>query len=146
VQEWLTLAEIGEIYGASRNGNRARLDRMHKQMRAGSTKEDIETLCKEGTGPHPTQYHRSLVESAFGIPNETDITDAQRRVFQGKGIHTVRASGGTLDDLPRGILASRKLSNSEYWALASEMIACGSGLRIRCITGTDFFRAYRVNA
>jgi hypothetical protein len=138
MHEWIGLREIVNLYAGSTNSCRNRLKKALDQMSATEKGE----MHRPGKGRQGDVYSQALVVEVFGEAPAGRLTPAQMEVFRGKRLAHIKAIGERPEDLPTGVLASRKVGYTEYITLANEMMGTGKGLRIRCITGTDYFNSH----
>jgi hypothetical protein len=133
--QWLTVLDIAAAYGKGVSATRAFLNR---KLKAPEWKEHLKTSYRAGKGRHAAFYSRDFVIAVMGeIPNAT-LSNTEREIFSRDG-PSIKMIGGENGDPITGILASRRRAMNAYNELVDEMTRAQRGLRIRCITGTDFF-------
>ena len=139
--EWLTMTEIVEGYLMSTSTVRS----VFKKRLAKMPPEDRGLAFQGGRGRRGASYRRDFVETALGPMPTEYLTETLRRIF-GKNakLPTVKVSGNEEDNPLAGVLASRKKANSDYNSLVREMVRNHKGLRISCISGTDFFDSHNL--
>ena len=132
----LSISEISDRYQKSAAFVRLKL----KKGLQGLDEQRQKGVWEEGHGRLGHRYDEEFVSQAMGALPARHLSDTQRRIFgrKAKGPSITVISGKVGDPLA-GILASRQEARNEYTQLIEEMAEGEHHLRIRCITGTDFF-------
>lgn len=145
--QWLRINEIARWYGESASSVRLKLKTALKEKVGEVPKNNVDSAYQVGSGRIGHRYHVDFVEKVFGSRPDEDLTEAERSIINNPArVANVRVVGSEADDLLTVLLTSRLGANDAYDRLLIEMITSGRGLRIRCITGTDFFNAHRPTA
>jgi hypothetical protein len=129
-----TITELAERYRKNPSTDRAALKEL-------ATKRAYKQHVYEGAGPKGHRYGRKIVEDALGkppaeLPGGVDDVFTRRNTF--RGVIRPRSEDSENTEIV-GILSSRMTAQDAYLHLAEHAIAMGRGLRIRCLSGRDFF-------
>jgi len=141
---WLTVSEIASWYRKSPSSIRLQLrDALRKKFGDVST-TSVDLVYQKGAGQVGHRYHVDFIKQVFGSKPDQQLSEALTAIFNKRTkLPVVGVVGAEPDEPLIGMLGSRMRANEVYNALVAEMIRSGRGLRIRCITGTDFFNAHR---
>jgi hypothetical protein len=150
---YLSIREIADQYDKSvaavRLSLNKRLQELADKAPEAERKEVRERARVHVGGRTADKYEEEFVLEAMGgkPPAGRHFGETEKHIFgrNAKGALIKVIGGKAGDPLPlTGVLASRRRADSEYHELVNEMTRQGHGLRIRCITGTDFFNSQLV--
>ncbi len=145
--QWRTINQLANWYGKSAAFVRLKINKAFKEKFGKIPETDVSSVYQRREGPFACLYHVDFAKDAIGWSPDQHLTEVQRGIFNRQTkLPTVRIVGSEVDGLLTGLLGSRMKASEAYEALLIEMIGSGRGLRIRCITGTDFFNAHRPTA
>jgi hypothetical protein len=134
---WLTINQIADLYGKPLSTVRSVLKR---DLPSGLDKEKV---FKEGSGRRPDGYHPDFVQKAFGVAPPRPRTHGLTDVLKDSKPQGIKEIGRDSPGCLATILQSRLAAETQFNTLVQEMARTGKGLRIRCLTGTDFFNSQK---
>jgi hypothetical protein len=141
---FLSVREISERYEKPLATVRLLLKKKLAERSANAPDLPASFLRKGEGGRRGDGFRGDFVREAMGEEASAGrFSETEKRIF-GKGAKgvAIKISGDKITDVPlTGILASRRSAYLEYNQLIAEMTKEGENLRIRCITGTDFFNS-----
>ena len=140
----LTIREITRAY--HKNSSTIRF-LLKKELARVISHDEKHKLFQKGIGPYGDTYHLDLIERVLGARPDQNFNAAQQYIHNNHEdsptIPLVLSQPDKGKSSVLAILGSRQKSQLTYDALIQEMVRNGSELRIRCVTGTDFFNSHR---
>ncbi len=138
---WQTVDEIAVAYGISISSTRTLLKAEVNSL----PQAEREKFYEKAGGPHPDRYEITFVSKVLKDKTKSNLNIFDRYIFLNhrkspdiKIIGSESPSQGALF----GILESRMKASNAYRELVFEIVKNGASLRIRCVSGTDFFNKH----
>jgi hypothetical protein len=141
--DWLTVTQLATFYKQSPSSIRLALAAERKRLDAAQW----QAVCFKRAGPFGDLYEPGFVSGVFGrrAAVESDVVSQLRTQHPGVPgmlLFDPRGSSGDVG-IFMAVLESRKKAGAAYDFLLARAIEHGGDLRIRCLTGTDFFNAHK---